>query len=111
MDEGCGMIKVALLASALMWASTGTAGATTSPAAGVCGQAAATEGSQQPSAAAVMRLATDWVAAINSADDAAYLRFVEERGPALGAGMEPLAFRDFLRGMTLCGIKSAKADD
>jgi CubicO group peptidase (beta-lactamase class C family) len=57
-----------------------------------------------------MRLARDWVAAINSANDAAYLRFVEERGPVFGDGMEPLAFRDFLRGMELCGVKTASAD-
>ena len=104
------MNKVALLASALIWASIGTPEAASSLAAGVCGKAAPADGSQPPSTAAVVRLAKDWVATINSADDAAYLRFVETRGPALGDGVEPLPFRDFLRGMELCGVKSAKAD-
>ena len=58
----------------------------------------------------MVRLVKDWVTTINSADDAAYLRFVGERGPVLGDGMEPLLFRDFLRGMELAGVKSAKAD-
>jgi CubicO group peptidase (beta-lactamase class C family) len=72
---------------------------------------AATEGSQLPSTAAVVRLTRDWVDKINSADDAAYVRFVQERGPVLLDGPERwLALRDFLRGMKLCGVKSAKAD-
>jgi D-alanyl-D-alanine carboxypeptidase len=101
------MKKLALLTSALIWAPIGTAAASSPPA---CGKVGLPEGSQLPSTTAVMRLAKDWVETINSADDAAYLRFVEERGPVLGDGMEPLVFRDFLRGMQLCGIKSAKAD-
>jgi hypothetical protein len=59
-----------------------------------------------------VRLAKDWVANINSADDAAYVRFVKERGPVLLDGPERwLALRDQLRGIQLCGVKSAKADD
>jgi CubicO group peptidase (beta-lactamase class C family) len=104
------MIKVVLLTSTLIWASVANSAAISSLSAGVCGEVARTDGSQLPSTAAVMRLARDWVATINLADDAAYLRFVEERGPVLGDGMEPLVFRDFLRGMEVCGIKSAKAD-
>src|SRR5215212_8095841 len=85
------MNKVARLTSVLIWAPI--------------------EGSQLPSTAAVLRLATDWVDRINSADDAAFVRFVEERGPVLRDGPERwLELRDFLRGMKLCGVKSAKAD-
>lgn len=106
------MIKVALLMSALLWASIATAAAAPPPpAAGICGAVAPAEGPQLPSTAAVVRLAKDWVEAINSADDAAYLRFVEERGPVqLGDDRKSwLAFRDFLRGMEYCGVKSASA--
>jgi D-alanyl-D-alanine carboxypeptidase len=106
------MSKAAYLASALLWASIATAAAATSPPpADVCGAAAPAEAAQGPSTAAVVRLVEDWVDTINSADDAAYVRFVEERGPVLRNGPEDwLALRDFLRGMKLCGVKSAKAD-
>jgi CubicO group peptidase (beta-lactamase class C family) len=105
------MIKAALLSSALIWTSIATAPAASSPAAGVCGEVAPAGGSQLPSTTAVVRLVKDWVDTINSADDAAYLRFVKERGPVLGQGPEWwLALRDFLRGMEVCGVKSAKAD-
>ena len=57
------------------------------------------------------RLAKDWVETINSADDAAFVRFVEERGPVLLGGREQwLELRGFLRGMKYCGVRSAKAD-
>jgi CubicO group peptidase (beta-lactamase class C family) len=84
-------------------------GAASSPSAGMCPQAAG--GSDlPPTAAAVVRLATDWVRAINSADDAAYLRFVDERGPMLRDDRKSwLVFREFLRGMEICGVKSAAA--
>jgi CubicO group peptidase (beta-lactamase class C family) len=60
---------------------------------------------------AVVRLAKDWVDRINAPDDAAYVRFVEQRGPVLLDGPERwLELRDFLRGMKLCGVKSAEAD-
>jgi D-alanyl-D-alanine carboxypeptidase len=106
------MNKVARLAGALIFASIATAAAAaSSPAADVCGKAAPADGSQLPSTAAVVRLAKDWVDTINSADDAAYVRFVEERGPVLLDGPERwLELRDFLRGMTVCGVKSAEAD-
>jgi CubicO group peptidase (beta-lactamase class C family) len=105
------MYKVARLAVALLWTSIATAAvAASSPAAGVCGEAGAAEGSQ-PSTAAVVRLAKDWVDTINTADDSAYVRFVEERGPALRDGPERwLELRDNLRGIQLCGVKSAAAD-
>jgi len=112
MDRGCSMNKVARVAAAFVWASIATAAATAPPAAGVCGTAPPVEGSQLPSTAAVVRLARDWVDAINAADDAAYVRFVAERGPVLLDGPERwLMLRDQLRGIQLCGVKSAKADD
>jgi CubicO group peptidase (beta-lactamase class C family) len=105
------MNKVALLVSALICASVATTAPASSPAADLCGEAAAADGSQLPPGAAVVQLAKDWVETINTADDAAYVRFVEERGPVLGQGPEWwLALRDFLRGMKLCGVKSAEAD-
>src|SRR3954467_10453440 len=105
------MNKVARLAAALISATIATAAAASSPPADVCGEMTPTAGSQGPSTAAVVRLAKDWVDKINAPDDAAYVRFVEERGPVLLDGPERwLALRDFLRGMNLCGVKSAKAD-
>jgi D-alanyl-D-alanine carboxypeptidase len=105
------MNKVVRLASALVWASIAMAAAASPPAAEVCAEVTPTEASQLPSTAAVERLAKDWVGKINSPDDAAYVRFVQERGPVLRDGPERwLELRDFLRGMKLCGIKSAKAD-
>jgi CubicO group peptidase (beta-lactamase class C family) len=104
------MNTVTRLTSALTCVSIAMAAAASSPPVGVCGKVAPVDGSQLPSAVAVVRLAQDWVKTINSADDAAYLRFVEERGPMLGNGMEPLVFRDFLRGMEVCGVRSAKAE-
>ncbi len=105
------MNKVARLTSALIWASIATAAAASPPAADVCGEVAPTEGSQLPSTAAVLRLVKDWIERINSPDDAAYVRFVEQRGPVLLDGPERwLELRDFLRGMKLCGVKSARAD-
>jgi CubicO group peptidase (beta-lactamase class C family) len=104
------MNTVTRLMSALICVSVPMAAAASSPPAGVCGKVAPVDGSQLPATLAVVRLARAWVKTINSADDATYLRFVEERGPVLGKGMEPLVFRDFLRGMELCGIRSATAD-
>jgi CubicO group peptidase (beta-lactamase class C family) len=105
------MNKVLRLAAALVCTSIATAAAASSPAVGACGAASPAEESQPAPRAAVVRLAKDWVDRINSADDAAYLRFVEERGPVLLGGPEQwLALRDFLRGMTLCRVKSAKAE-
>jgi CubicO group peptidase (beta-lactamase class C family) len=105
------MNKVARLTSALLCASIATGAAASSPAAAVCGEATPTEGSQLPSTAAVVRLAKDWVEKINSPDDAAYVRFVQERGPVLRDGPERwLELRGFLRGIQLCGVKSAEGD-
>ena len=104
------MNKVARLASALISASIATAAAASSPPAEICGTAAPTQASQSAQAAAVMGLVKDWVDTINTADDAAFVRFVEERGPVLLGGPEQwLQLRNFLRGMKLCGVKSAEA--
>jgi D-alanyl-D-alanine carboxypeptidase len=73
-----------------------------------CAKAPPTDGSQLPSTISAVRLAQDWLHAINTADDAAYLRFVEDRGPLLLGGRERwLELRSNLRGLQLCGIKSA----
>ena len=106
------MHRFALLTSALIWASSTTGAATAStPGTGVCGTVTPADGSQQPATAATVRLAQEWVDKINSADDAAYLRFMDERGPAQGEDPNSrLMMRDFLRGMQLCGVKSAAAD-
>ncbi|HEX8448288.1 MAG TPA: serine hydrolase domain-containing protein, partial [Allosphingosinicella sp.] len=105
------MSKVARWTSALLWASVATAAAASPPAADICGKATATQGSQLPSTAAVVRSTKDWVDKINTADDSAYVRFVEERGPVHRGGPEQwLQFRDFVRGMKLCALKSAEAD-
>jgi D-alanyl-D-alanine carboxypeptidase len=105
------MKKVAGLTSALVWVSIASAAAASPPAAGVCGDVTLAEGLQRPATAAVVRSAKQWFDQINSADDAAYLRFVEENGPVLSDPPERwLELRDFLRGFTLCGVKSAAAD-
>jgi len=97
------MNKAVLLTSAIICASVTTTAKAGSAAAGVCREVTPSDGSKPPSTAAVVRLVKDWVATINSADDAAYSRFVEERGPVFGEGMDPLLFRDFLRGMQCAG--------
>src|SRR4051812_9040795 len=75
-----------------------------------CEQAPPTDGSYLPSTVSTLRLAKDWIDRINSADDAAYVRFVAERGPVLLDGPERwLQLRDNLRGVQLCGVKSADA--
>jgi D-alanyl-D-alanine carboxypeptidase len=105
------MNKVARLTAALICASIATMAAASPPPADVCGEVAPTDASPLPSTAAVARLAKDWVDKINSGDDAAYVRFVEERGPVLLDGPERwLELRDYLRGIVLCGVKSAEAD-
>lgn len=100
----------AIVTSAVIWTAAATAATAPSPAVAACAEVTPDDGTQLPSTVAVLSLAKDWVAAINSADDAAYLRFVEQRGPVMGDGMDPLSFRDFLRGMDVCGVKSASAD-
>jgi CubicO group peptidase (beta-lactamase class C family) len=111
MDKLARLTAVLISASIATATATATTAAASPPAAGVCGEVAPTEGSQLPSTTAVVRLVEDWVATINSADDAAYVRFVEERGPVQLDGPERwLEFRDFLRGMDVCGVKSAGAE-
>lgn len=82
--------------------------AASSTALAVCGQAQPTGGAQLPSTMAALQLAGDWMDVINTADDATYVRFVQERGPVLRDGPERwLELRDQLRGLQLCGLKSA----
>jgi CubicO group peptidase (beta-lactamase class C family) len=76
----------------------------------VCEQAPPADGSQLPSTVAAARLAKDWLDASNTADDAAYIRFIKDRGPVLLGGPERwLELRSNLRGIQLCGVKSADA--
>ena len=104
------MNKVGRLAAALICASIASAAAA-SPSADICGKATLADGSASPATAAVVRSAKEWFDRINSADDAAYIRFLEERGPLLPDPPERwLDLRDFLRGFTLCGVKSADAE-
>ncbi|PSJ36490.1 serine hydrolase [Sphingomonas deserti] len=89
----------------------GTAAMASPPAADLCGRVTLADPRQSPATAAVVRSAKNWFDQINSADDAAYLRFIEERGPVLADPPDRrLDLRDFFRGFTLCGIKSAAAD-
>jgi CubicO group peptidase (beta-lactamase class C family) len=61
-----------------------------------------------PSTISAVRLAQEWLHAIDTADDAAYLRFIEDRGPVLlGPRERWLELRSNLRGLQLCGVKSA----
>lgn len=106
------MNKVARFTSVLICASIATAAAASPPAAEVCGKMTPTDGLQLPSTVVVVRLAMDWVDKINSADDVAFVRFMEERGPVQPGGPERwLESRDVLRGVQLCGVKSAEADN
>lgn len=105
------MTKVADVVAALVLSATGAPAAALSQPTGICGHSATTAEAQSPSTAAVVRLATDWVDTINTADDATYVSFVRQRGPVLLDGPERwLELRDNLRGITLCGVKSADAD-
>lgn len=76
-----------------------------------CSQSTPAEGKPSPKTAAVVRLAKDWSDAIEHSDDAAFVRFIQERGPILRDGAESwLQLRDNLRGIRFCGVKAADAD-
>ncbi|MGN7998317.1 serine hydrolase domain-containing protein [Sphingomonas sp. 22176] len=63
-----------------------------------------------PAAGAVLKLATDWFEVMNTRDEAAFLQFVKERGPALlYTPSDWLELRQNLRGMQVCGVESADA--
>jgi CubicO group peptidase (beta-lactamase class C family) len=103
-------LKIPQIASAIFLISIGSPAIASSAGPAVCGRAVAAVGSQLASTKAVVRLAEDWVDAINLADDATYVRFVKDRGPLLLDGPERwLALREQLRGIRLCGVKSADA--
>jgi CubicO group peptidase (beta-lactamase class C family) len=107
------MNNVPQFVSALICALLATAASASPPppAADVCGEVTQTAEAERPSTAAMVRLAKDWIDKINSPDDAAYIRFVKERGPVLLDGPERwLELRGFLRGIQLCGVKSAQPD-
>lgn len=104
------MNKVAGYASALLGFLTAVPATARPPLEPGCDRAAPADGSQSPSTASVVRLVQDWLHAINTADDAAYLRFLQDRGPVLPFDREQwLAFRNNLRGVQYCGVKSADA--
>jgi CubicO group peptidase (beta-lactamase class C family) len=95
-------------ALAILLASASPGSASSLPAA--CGQASPAAEAELPSAVAAVRLARDWLDTINRADDETYVRFVKDRGPVLLDGPERwLELRDHLRGIELCGVKSADA--
>lgn len=75
-----------------------------------CEQDSPTDGSQLPSTISAVRLAKDWIDTINTADDPTYVRFIKDRGPVLlGDPEQWLELRSNLRGVQLCGFKSADA--
>ena len=77
----------------------------------MCGNAGTTSVSQSAAVTAVERLANDWVNMVNTADDATYVRFVQDRGPVLRGGPDQwLELRNEMRGLELCGVKSADED-
>lgn len=96
---------------ALLALSAAAPAAASSPVSGVCEPASPGAGPQLPSTASVVRLAKDWLDAINTSDDAAFTRFVRDRGPVLLGGPEQwLELRSKLRGVRLCGVKSVGSD-
>src|SRR4051812_10713348 len=98
------MNKVAGYASALL-CFLAAAPATAGPAVEAgCDRARPADGSQSPSTASAVRLVQEWLHAINTADDAAYVRFLQDRGPVLPFDPKQwLDFRNQLRGVQYCG--------
>lgn len=76
-----------------------------------CTPAQPPAGGQSPAVASAVSLVRDWLDAMDKADDAAFVRFVQDRGPTLPGGPDDwLRMRTALRGMRFCGVKSADAD-
>jgi hypothetical protein len=70
------------------------------------------EAGRSPSVTSAVTLVKDWLDAVEKADDAAFIRFVQERGPVLRGGPDEwLRLRGMLRGVRLCGVNSAEADN
>jgi len=68
-------------------------------------------GGQAPSVTSAMGLVRDWADAMDKADDAAFVRFVQDRGPVLpGSPDDWLRLRGAVRGVKFCGVKSADAN-
>jgi CubicO group peptidase (beta-lactamase class C family) len=66
---------------------------------------------QSPTTKATAEFVQAWLSAIETADDAGFVRFVKERGPVLRIPEDKwLGLREMLRGVQLCGLKSATAD-
>lgn len=100
-----------LTSTTLLWLSPQALAATAESKSPACGSLADTGETQSADVKAVVRLATDWMETISTADDASYVRFVQERGPVLRDGPERwLELRDNLRGLQLCGVKAVDAD-
>ena len=69
------------------------------------------ESGQAPSVTSAVGLVRDWIDAMDKADDAAFTRFVQDRGPVLQGGPDEwLRLRGMLRGVKFCGVKSADAN-
>src|SRR4051812_14477955 len=104
--EGVAMLSIAL--AALIAQADPHAPPTTSV---VCKQNAPAAGEQLPSTISSMRLITAWLEVIQTSDDAAFIRFVQDRGPVLlGPPEQWPDLRNVLRGLAFCGVKSADAD-
>jgi D-alanyl-D-alanine carboxypeptidase len=76
-----------------------------------CGHTQPTAEERLPSTISTMRLVEAWLATAKTGDDAAFIRFVKERGPVLlGEPERWLDLRNLLRDVDYCGLKSADAD-
>lgn len=81
------------------------------PISAMCEQAQPATGGQSASVTSTANLVRDWLDAVGNADDAAFVRFVQDRGPVLRGGPDDwLRLRGMLRGVRPCGIQSANKD-
>ncbi|MBO9499991.1 MAG: beta-lactamase family protein [Novosphingobium sp.] len=70
----------------------------------------ASDASQSPSTASALRQVRAWLDAMRTLDDAAYVRFIQDRGPVLlGEPAQWLDLRSALRSLEFCAVKSAEA--
>ena len=75
-----------------------------------CEQPQSMAGEQLPSTTSTVDLVKAWLDAMHRSDDAAFIRFVQERGPVLlGPPEQWLELRNMLRDLRFCGVKSADA--
>jgi len=81
------------------------------PVPAMCQQVPPAVSGQAPTVTAAVTLVRDWLDAVEKADDAAFIRFVQDRGPVLRGGPDDwLRLRGMLRGVRLCGVKTANKD-